>query len=199
LYQLISITMDQKMTNNTSLKTNNRWKRDESSEQSGKSTFSEKDNNFRRNGGYRGGDRGGYRGGSRDRGGYRGGYRGGSRDRGGYRGGYRGRSGGGFRGRGRDGPRKPANFVLPEGESLETDFPILGKPKVKNANDLNWRVAAKKGAEAPPPPLFVKKMPNQLDLLDEDINLDDYDEEEYDSAFCDEDDNIFPTKGGYMD
>ena len=87
---------------------------------------------------------------------------------------------------------------MPEGNRLETDFPILGKPKAKNTSDLNWRIAAEKGVVAPPPPRFIKKKPIELNSLEEDINLDDYDEEEYDSAFCDDDDN-FPTKGGYMD
>ena len=116
---------------------------------------------------------------------------------GGYRarGGYQAR-GGGFHGRGRE--TKPKDFVLPEGNRLETDFPILGKPKVKNANVLNWRIAAEKGVAAPPPPIFVKKKLAQSNSVDQDINLDDYDEEEYDSAFCDDDDT-FPTKGGYMD
>ena len=180
--------MDQKMTTKTPLKTNTRWQRDESSEDKKSSTFSDNRNN---GGGYSGRGRG--RGGYRDRGGYRGGYR---------RGGYRGRGGGfrdsrnGFSGR----KRKPANFVLPEGDHLETDFPVLGKPKVKNANDLDWRIAAEKGVIAPPPPRFMKKKSIEPNSLDGDINLDDYDEEEYDSTFCDDDDDgSFPTKGGYMD
>ena len=190
--------MDRKMTTNTPLKTNTRWQRDESSEDKKSSTFS--DNRFRHNNGYHGGNRGGgFQGRS---GGYRGrsgGYRGRSgrgrsgRGRGGFRDGYRGRNS--FR----DCPPKPKEFVLPDGNRLETDFPILGKPKVKNASDLNWRIAAEKGAVAPPPPIFVKKKSSvKLNSADQDIDLDDYDEEEYDSAFCDEDDS-FPTKGGYMD
>ena len=171
------------MTTNTPLKTNTRWQRDESSEDKKSSTFS--DNKFRPRYNNRGRDRGRGRGGYRGRG--RSGYR--DRDRGGFRSGYRGRGG----------VSKPKDFVLPEGNRLETDFPTLGKPKVKNANNLNWRIAAEKGAVAPPPPMFVKKMPIQSSSGDQDINLDDYDEEEYDSAFCDDDDDSFPTKGGYMD
>ena len=171
--------MDQKMKTKTPLKTNTRWQRDPED----KKTFS--DNRFRpqnNNGGRFRGRNGRGRGG---------------RGRGGRgRGGYRNRDRSNFRGR--DVPRKPANFVLPEGNRLETDFPILGKPKVKNANILNWRIAAEKGAAAPPPPIFVKKKPTQANSVNQEINLDDYDEEEYDSAFCDDDDN-FPTKGGYMD
>ena len=185
------------MTTNTPLKTNTRWQRDESSEDKKSSTFS--DNRFRHNNGYHGGGNrgGGFQGRS-------GGYRGRSgrgrsgrgrsgRGRGGFRDGYRGRNS--FR----DCPPKPKEFVQPDGNRLETDFPILGKPKVKNASDLNWRIAAEKGAVAPPPPIFVKKKSSvKLNSADQDIDLDDYDEEEYDSAFCDEDDS-FPTKGGYMD
>ena len=70
--------------------------------------------------------------------------------------------------------------------------------KTKNANDLNWRQAAQKGTEAPPPPRFVKKMPEKKKDLN-DINLDDYDEEEYDSCGICSDDDTFPVKGGYID
>jgi len=169
--------MDRKMTTNTPLKTNTRWQRDPED----KKTFSDNRFHSRNNNGDRGGYRGRARGGYRNRGRGRGGFR----DRGGrFRSGYR--------------VSKPKDFVLPEGNRLETDFPILGKPKVKSANDLNWRIAAEKGAVAPPPPIFVKKKATQSNCGDQDINLDDYDEEEYDSAFCDDDDN-FPTKGGYMD
>ena len=105
-------------------------------------------------------------------------------------------------------PPKPKTFALPEGNRLETDFPILGKPpKNNNANNtLNWRNAAEKGASAPPPPIFVKNE-KKTKIVEKEINLDDYDEEEYDSAFCDDnypdddycDDDAFPAKGGYID
>ena len=175
------------MTTNTPLKTNTRWQKDPED----KTTFS--DNRSRYNN--RGRGRDGYRNRGRGRGGYR------DRGRGrGYRG--RGHDSGGFGFRTGYRVSKPKNFVLPEGNRLETDFPTLGKPKVKNANNLNWRIAAEKGAVAPPPPMFVKKTSIQSNSVDQDINLDDYDEEEYDSAFCDDDDDDvdnFPTKGGYMD
>ena len=90
---------------------------------------------------------------------------------------------------------------MPEGNRLETDFPILGKPKVNNCSDsLNWRAAAEKGAEAPPPPRFVRKtaVSEEVECLAS-VNLDDYDEEEYDSAAYCSDDDTFPAKGGYMD
>ena len=81
----------------------------------------------------------------------------------------------------------------------EGDFPTLGKPKTNLSNNLNWRQAAKKGAEAPPPPQFIKKMPHKKDDSFDEIDLDDFDEEEYDPTQYCSDDDAFPAKGGYID
>ena len=163
--------------NNTPLKTNNRWRRNESE------GFS--NNRFI----------------SRDRGGYRGGRRGERREYGGH-GGRRSGRGNGRRGRynnfKRSMPPKSKTFALPEGYKLETEFPILGKPTNNANNTLNWRTAAEKGASAPPPPIFIKHE-TKPKTVEKEINLDDYDEEEYDSAFYQSDDDMFPAKGGYID
>jgi len=149
------------------LKTNDRWKRDDSTDE--KKEFSR--NTFRSGGRYQSG-RGG---------------------RGGRGGRNRSRAGEYNRYMKRYIKPKPKDFVF-----QDKDFPVFGKSSANLKTNLNWRQAAQKGTEAPPPCNFIKKMPEKKNDFS-DIDLDDFDEKEYDSDLYCSDDDTFPVKGGYID
>ena len=182
------------------LKKNDRWKRDDKKPNED-SNEPRRFNRFNRGGG--GGGDGSRRGGfGRDRG--RGARRGEfgresafGRGRGYRRGNDRRRSGG------RDNSFSRMRQKKPEFKYDENSFPTLGKTNEKTAasqeKSLDWRAAAQRGADAPPPKPRVKKSHEvTLKTLEKNII-------EEDDCFTDDDcvfddgDDVFPGKGGYLD